>query len=74
MNDPWTKDLCITREQSIGIHDNAVNDQGFAMHYRAISNTFSHLQVFRCERILHSKAKGYIAFFSHVEHSKSKDL
>jgi len=28
-------DPCITREQSIGIHD-VVNDQGFAMHYRAI--------------------------------------
>ena len=37
------KDLCITREQSIGIHD-VVNDQGFAMHYRAISNTVSHLE------------------------------
>jgi len=29
------KDLCITREQSIGIHD-VVNDQGFAMHYRRL--------------------------------------
>ena len=28
-----------------------VNDQGFAMHYRAISNNVSHLEVFRCERI-----------------------
>ena len=33
-----------------GIHD-LVNDQGFAMHYRAISNTVSHLEVFRCDRI-----------------------
>ena len=31
-----------------GIHD-VVNDQGFAMHYRAISNTVSQLEVFRCE-------------------------
>jgi len=37
------KDPCITRKQSIGIHD-VVNDQGFAMHYRAISNTVSHLE------------------------------
>jgi len=39
------KDLCIIREQSLGIHD-VVNDQGFAMHYRAISNTVSHLEIF----------------------------
>ena len=43
------KDLCITREQSLGVHD--VNDQRFAMHYRAFLNTVSHLEVFRCERI-----------------------
>jgi len=50
--DTSMKDPCITREQSLGIHD-VVNDQGFAMHYtcRAISNTVSHLEVFRCERI-----------------------
>ena len=29
------------REQYKGIHD-VVNDQGFAMHYRTISNTVSH--------------------------------
>jgi len=45
------KDPRITREQSIGIH-NLVNDKGYAMHYRAISNTVSHLEVFRCESIL----------------------
>jgi len=39
------KDPCIIREQSLGIHD-VVNDQGFAMHYRAISNTVSHLEIF----------------------------
>ena len=50
-SDTRMKDRCITREQSLGIH-NVVNDQGFAMHYRAISNTVSHLEVFsRCERI-----------------------
>jgi len=49
-SDTSMKDPCITREQSLGIHD-VVNDQGFAIHYRAISNTVSHLQVLRCERI-----------------------
>jgi len=38
--DTSMKDPCITREHDV------VNDQGFAMHYRAISNTFSHLEVF----------------------------
>ena len=46
------KDCALQEKQSIGIliHD-VVNDQGFAMHYRAISNTVSHLEVFRCKRI-----------------------
>ena len=44
------KDPCITKEQYVGIHD-VVNDQGFAVHHRAISSTISHLEVFRCERI-----------------------
>ena len=73
-SDASMKDLCITREQFLGIHD-VVNDQGFAnMHYRAISNTISHLQVFRCEGILYSKAKGWIDFFSYVECFRSKNL
>jgi hypothetical protein len=46
-SDTSMKDPCITREQSIGIHD-VVSDEGFAMHYRAISSTVSHLEVFRC--------------------------
>ena len=51
------------REQFKGIHD-IVNDQGFAMHYRAISNTVSHLEVFRCERINTAKQKdGSTSFF-----------
>ena len=49
-SDTSMKDPCITREQSLGIHD-VVNDQGFAMHYRAISNTVNHLEVFQGERI-----------------------
>ena len=46
------KDPCVTREQSIGIH-NVVNDQGFAMHYRDISYTV----IFRFERINTAKQK-----------------
>ena len=37
-SDASKKDPCITREQSIGIHD-LVNDEGFVMHYRVISDT-----------------------------------
>jgi len=43
--------------QSLGIHD-ILNAQGFAMHYRTNLNTVSCLELFRCERILYSKAKG----------------
>ena len=70
-SDTSIKDPCITREQSLGIHD-AVNDQAFAMHYRAISNTVSHLEVFRCEKNQYSKAKGRIDFSSYVECFRSK--
>ena len=35
----------MSKEQYNGIHD-IVNDQGFEMHYGAISNTVSHLEVF----------------------------
>ena len=38
----------LEKEQYKGVHD-VVNDQGFAMHYREISNTVSHLEDFRCE-------------------------
>ena len=60
-----TKDPCVTTELSIGIHD-VVNDQGFAMHYRAISNTVSHLevfQVFRSEMINAAKQKDGLTSF-----------
>ena len=43
-SDTSMKDPCITREEFLCIH-HVVNDQGFAMHYRAISNTVSHLEV-----------------------------
>ena len=47
----------------LGIHD-VVNDQGFAnMHYRAISNTVSHLKVFRYERINTAKQKDGLTSF-----------
>ena len=35
--------------QPVGIHD-IFNAQGFAMHYRAISNRGNHFEVFLCER------------------------
>ena len=56
------KDPCMSKEQYKGIHD-VVNDQGFAMHYRAISNTVSHLEVFRCERINTAKQKDGLTSF-----------
>ena len=62
---------CMSKEQYKGIHD-VVNDQGFAMHYRAISNTVSDLEVFRCERI--SKAKGWIDFFCYVKCFRNEDF
>jgi len=61
-SDTSMKDPCITREQSLGIHD-IVNDQRFAIHYRAISNTVSHLEVFRCERINTAKQKDRLTYF-----------
>ena len=51
-SDTSTKDPCITREQSLGLHD-VVNDQGFAMHYRTILK-FSDVR----ESILQSKRTG----------------
>jgi len=46
-----------TREQSLGIHD-VVNNQRFA-----ISNTVSHLEVFRCGRINTAKQKDGLTSF-----------
>ena len=59
------------REQYKGIHD-VVNDRGFEMHYRAISNTVSHLDVFRCERINTAKQKDGLLLY--VECFRSNDL
>jgi len=61
-SDTSMKDPCITREQSLGLHD-VVNDQGFAMHLRVISNLVSHLEVFRYERIDTAKQKDGLASF-----------
>ena len=59
---PGMKDSCMSREQYKGIHD-VVNDQGFAMHYRAISNTVRHL-VFWSEMMNAAKQKdGLTSFF-----------
>ena len=50
-SDTSMRDPCITREESLGIHDGVI-DQGFAMHCRAMHcNTISHLEAFQCERI-----------------------
>ena len=73
-SDASMKDPCITREQSLGLHD-IVHDQGFAMHYRAISNSVSHLQVsFRYERIDTIKQKDGLTSFFSVECFRNKDL
>jgi len=61
-SDTSMKDPCITREQSLGLHD-VVNGQGFAMHYRAISNMVSLLEVFRYERINRAKQKDGLTSF-----------
>jgi len=60
--------LNITREQSIGKHEvHVVYDQRFTVHYRVISNTISHLEVFQSERIKSAKQKEGLTFFSYVE-------
>ena len=51
----------MSKEQYKGIHDIA-NDQGFPMHYRAISNTVSYLEVLRCERIKAKQKDGLTSF------------
>ena len=54
---------CMLKEKYKGIHDE-VNDQGFAMHYRVISNMVSHLEVFRCKRINRVKQKDGLTSFA----------
>ena len=44
------------------------------MHYRPISNTVSHLEVFRCERINTAKQKDGLTSFFNVQCLRSKDL
>ena len=53
---------CMTKDQYKGIHD-VVNDQAFAMHYRVISNTVSHLEVLRSKRINTAKQKDGLTSF-----------
>ena len=52
----------ISKEQYKGIHD-VLHDQEFAMHYRAISNTVSHLKFFNCKRINTAKQKDGLTSF-----------
>ena len=53
---------CMSKEQYKGIHD-VVNDQGFAMHYRAISNTVRIWKFSDCERINTAKQKDGLTSF-----------
>jgi len=61
-SDTSMRDPCITREESLCILD-VVIDQGLAMHYRVISNTVSHLEVFLCERINTAMQKDELTSF-----------
>ena len=56
------KELCITIEQLMGIHV-VVDGQGFELLYRAISNTVSHLELFRYGRINTAKQKDGLTSF-----------
>ena len=70
-----SRPLACQKNITKGIHD-IVNDQGFAMHYRAIQ-TWSAIWKFSDVResiYMYSKAKGWIDFFSYVECFRSKDL
>ena len=51
----------MSKEQYKGIHD-VINDHGFATHYRAISNTVSHVEVF-CQTINTAKQKDGLTSF-----------
>ena len=53
---------CMSKEQYKGLH-NVVNGQGFAMHYRVISNIVSDLKVFQCERINTAKQNHRLTSF-----------
>ena len=52
----------MSTEQYKGIHEVVIH-QGFAMHHRAISNTVSHLEVFRFEKINTAKQKDGLTSF-----------
>ena len=56
------KEQCKLLRLTLDSH-NIVNDQGFVMRYRAISNPVSHLEVFRCERINTAKQKNGLTSF-----------
>ena len=61
----------MSKKQYKGKHD-VVNEQGFAMHYRMISNMVSHLEVFRCDRINTAKQKDGLTSFLMLSVLKAK--
>ena len=52
--------ILVGSKQYVGINN---VDQGFAMHYRAISNTVRHLEVFRRDRISTAKQTDGLTLF-----------
>ena len=52
----------------------AVSDQGFAMHYRAVSNRVSHLDIFWCVRVDAAKQKDGLTSFLMFNILEAKDL
>ena len=61
------KGPCMSKEQCKGIHYR-VNDQGFAMYYRVLSNMVSHLNWMISDlRESIQQSKGWIDFFSYLK-------
>ena len=51
-----------------------VSDQGFAMHYRAVSNKVNHLDIFWCGRVNTVKQKDGLTSFLMFNVLEAKDL
>ena len=62
---------CMSKEQYKGIHG-VINDRGFAMHYRLISNPVTHLEVLQCERIDAAKQKDSLTSFAFLSVLEAK--
>ena len=56
----------MSKEQDKGIHD-LVNNHGFAMHYRTISNTVSHLGVYDVRETIQQSKKAKIFQYGFLE-------